>query len=147
MTVHAYAALKPKAPLTPWTYTPSTLHADEVEVRVTHCGICHSDVHLVDNDWSVSEYPLVPGHEIIGTISAIGSEVTTLQIGQRVGIGWQCKSCLQCENCERQEENLCEHSQGVAVAHHGGFADTVRAHNRFVIPIPDGMPSENTAPL
>ncbi|OGT43206.1 MAG: alcohol dehydrogenase [Gammaproteobacteria bacterium RIFCSPHIGHO2_12_FULL_40_19] len=147
MTIHGYAALESKTSLKLFEYTPNALQAEEVEVAMTHCGICHSDVHLVDNDWGVSVFPLVPGHEIIGTVAAVGSAVTQFKIGQRVGIGWQCHSCLECDSCHRGEENLCEESQGVAVAHHGGFAERVRSHARFVFPIPDVMSSENAAPL
>lgn len=147
MTIHAYAAKEAKSALTAYDYTPEVLGLEEVEVTVSHCGICHSDVHLVDNDWGVSVFPLVPGHEIIGTISAVGKEISEFKIGQRVGIGWQCKSCLKCDNCLRGEENLCAQSQGVAVRHHGGFAERVRSHARFVIPIPEALSSENAAPL
>lgn len=147
MKVHAYAAYQAKEDLKPFDYTPTTLSAEEVEVAVTHCGICHSDVHLVDNDWGVSEFPLVPGHEVIGTVVAVGSAVTEFKMGQRVGIGWQCYSCLRCDDCRRGEENLCEHAQGIAVRHHGGFADRVRSHARFVFLIPEKLASENAAPL
>lgn len=145
--IHAYAAYHAKESLKPFEYTPNALSADEVEVAVTHCGICHSDVHLVDNDWNISEFPLVPGHEIIGNVVAIGSSVKKFKIGQRVGIGWQCYSCLECDSCHRGEENLCIKSQGVAVRHHGGFAERVRSHTNFVFDIPEKLSSENAAPL
>lgn len=147
MKVHAYAADQAKGPLKPFEYTQDKLTANEVEVAVTHCGICHSDVHLVDNDWGVSAFPLVPGHEIIGTVVGLGSAVAGLKMGQRVGIGWQCKSCFECDDCQRGEENLCKQAQGVAVHHHGGFADRVRSHARFVFPIPEKLASDNAAPL
>jgi uncharacterized zinc-type alcohol dehydrogenase-like protein len=102
---------------------------------------------MVDNDWGISAYPLVPGHEIIGAVAAVGSAVTQFKIGQRVGIGWQCNSCLECDSCRQGEENLCAKGQGVVVNHHGGFADRVRSHARFVVPIPDTLQSENAAPL
>ncbi len=147
MIVHAYAAMQAKESLKPFDYKSDALLPDDIEVAITHCGICHSDVHLVDNDWGISTFPLVPGHEIIGTVSAVGSAVNQFKAGQRVGIGWQCKSCLTCENCCKGEENLCLKAQGVAVAHHGGFAERVRSHARFVVPIPDALESENAAPL
>jgi alcohol/geraniol dehydrogenase (NADP+) len=147
MIVHAYAALHAKGPLKPFDYSSEKLAVDEVEVTVSHCGICHSDVHMVDDNWAITTFPLVPGHEIIGVVAAVGSTVERFKVGQRVGIGWQCSSCLTCENCRRGEENLCSKSQGVIVGHHGGFAGSVRAHERFVIPIPDALQSENAAPL
>lgn len=147
MKISGYAALHAKAPLQPFSYEAGPLLPNEVEVKVTHCGICHSDVHLVDDDWKESIYPLVPGHEIVGTIAALGNEVRDLKIGQRVGIGWQCNSCLTCEWCTKGEENFCDKFQGVALGHHGGFAEKVRSHSRFVIPIPDALTSEAAAPL
>lgn len=148
MNVHAYAAMEAKGSLKPFEYKSETLSPDDVEVAITHCGICHSDVHLVDNDWGISKYPLVPGHEIIGTVSALGSNAANqFKIGQRVGIGWQCNSCLICESCCKGQENLCLQMQGVAVGHYGGFADHVQSHSRFVFPIPETLDSENAAPL
>lgn len=147
MHIKAYAAQKSKEPLQSFNYKSPILKDEEIEVAVTHCGICHSDVHLVDNDWNISVYPLVPGHEIIGTVHRLGVKVKNFQIGQRVGIGWQCYSCLVCEYCHRGEEHLCASSQGVAVGHHGGFADLVCSHERFVIPIPEQLSSEYAAPL
>lgn len=147
MKIQAYAAFSAKGVLEPFSYETKPLLAEEVEVKISHCGICHSDVHLIDNDWKNSVYPLVPGHEIIGTISAVGSDVRHLQMGQRVGIGWQCGSCMNCEWCHKGEENLCGHSQGVALNHFGGFAEKVRSNAQFVIPIPAQLASENAAPL
>lgn len=147
MKVCAHAAQHAKSSLEIFHYEMNELGADEVEVAVTHCGICHSDVHLVDNDWESSVYPLVPGHEIIGIVSAVGANVKHIKVDQRVGIGWQCGSCLTCEWCRRGEENLCARSQAVAIGHHGGFAERVRAHGRFVLPIPEKMLSETVAPL
>ncbi|HUS06272.1 MAG TPA: NAD(P)-dependent alcohol dehydrogenase [Bryobacteraceae bacterium] len=147
MHVHAFAAQHPKSPLTPFEYEPGPLHEDDVEIRVSHCGICHSDIHLVDNDWGMSTYPLVPGHEVVGTIVKKGSAVTTLQEGQRVGLGWQAGSCGGCEFCRHAEENLCANQAATCVGRHGGFANSVRADSRFSIPIPEGLESENAAPL
>lgn len=147
MKISAYAAHEEKGSLHSFEYETLALAPDEVEVMVSHCGICHSDVHLVDNDWGVSDFPLVPGHEVIGTVAALGSAVSEFKVGQRVGIGWQCGSCLECDDCRRGEENLCSKSQPVAVGHYGGFADRVRSNARFVFPIPDALSSENAAPL
>src|SRR5580704_13018424 len=104
MPVRAYAAKSVKGKLEPFEYEPGPLGPEDVEVRVTHCGICHSDIAMIDNDWGFSSYPLVPGHEVIGTVSAVGSQVKELKTGQRVGIGWSCGSCGHCEWCRRGKE-------------------------------------------
>jgi uncharacterized zinc-type alcohol dehydrogenase-like protein len=147
MKIQAYAALNKGQPLEPFSYEPKPLAPHDVEVKISHCGICHSDLHLVNNDWGISGYPLVPGHEIIGTISQVGSAVTQFKQGQRVGIGWQADSCGECEWCARGEENLCARAAPTCVGRHGGFASHIRVHGRFVIPIPDALSSENAAPL
>ncbi len=131
----------------PFRYDPGQLGLQEVEIGISHCGICHSDIHLISNDWGISQYPFIPGHEIIGTVTAIGSAVRSLKVGQRVGLGWQSNSCGRCEWCTRGMENLCPESEGTCVHRHGGYADRVRANARFVIPIPDALPSEQAAPL
>lgn len=148
MTIQAYAAHEKGAALKPFSYSPAPLKSHEIEVKITHCGICHSDVHLINNDWGNSAYPLVPGHEIIGIVDALGTEVKNVKKGDRVGIGWQCGSCMECESCVKGEENLCAQSQAVAVGgHYGGFADRVRSDSRFAFRIPEKLASENAAPL
>jgi uncharacterized zinc-type alcohol dehydrogenase-like protein len=128
-------------------YDPGILGVNEVEIAITHCGVCHSDIHLIANDWGISQYPFIPGHEIVGTVEALGSEVRSLEVGQRVGLGWQSNSCGQCEWCMKGQENLCPFSEGTCVHRHGGYADRVRANARFVVPIPEALSSEQTAPL
>ncbi|MDR3454141.1 MAG: NAD(P)-dependent alcohol dehydrogenase [Rhodoferax sp.] len=145
--IHGLAAHAAGAELLPFRYEPGELGAQEVEIRITHCGVCHSDLHLISNDWGVSQYPFIPGHEVVGTVKAIGAEVTSLSVGQRVGLGWQSNSCGQCEWCTRGMENLCPTAEATCVHRHGGYADRVRANARFVIPVPDALPSEQTAPL
>lgn len=131
----------------PFRYDPGELGSMEVEIGVSHCGICHSDVHLILNDWGISHYPFIPGHEVIGTVTAVGAEVSSLRVGQRVGLGWQADSCGQCEWCIKGMENLCPSSEATCVHRHGGYADRVRANARFVIPIPNALGSEQAAPL
>ena len=131
----------------PFKYDPGELGPQEVEIAITHCGICHSDLHLIANDWGISQYPFIPGHEIVGSVAAAGAEVKSLRVGQRVGLGWQSNSCGICEWCTRGMENLCLAAEGTCVHRHGGYADRVRANARFVIPIPDALDSEHTAPL
>ncbi len=153
--IQAFAAHAAGAQLLPFRYSPGELRPYDVEVRVSHCGVCHSDVHLIDNDWGISRYPLVPGHEIIGTVTALGSAVhgatagTTgaITLGQRVGIGWQADSCHICEWCRAGEEHLCPKAVPTCVGRHGGFAESVRVNSRFVIPIPDALDSVSAAPL
>lgn len=146
-SIHAHAAAAAKQPLQPFEYQPGPLGPNEVEVRVTHCGICHSDVAMVDNDWGISTFPVVPGHEVVGTVEAVGAAVGHLKVGQRVGVGWQCGSCGQCEWCRRGADNFCPFEKDTIVAHHGGFADRVRCEGRFAIPIPDELDSAEAAPL
>jgi uncharacterized zinc-type alcohol dehydrogenase-like protein len=145
--IQGLAAHAAGSELLPLRYDPGKLGAHEVEIAITHCGVCHSDLHLIANDWGISQYPFIPGHEIIGTVAALGNEVRSLELGQRVGLGWQSNSCGQCEWCMRGQENLCPSSEGTCVHRHGGYADRVRANARFVVPIPDALPSEQTAPL
>jgi alcohol/geraniol dehydrogenase (NADP+) len=147
MSFHACAAHAKKGPLVPFVYEPEPLGPHDVEIRITHCGICHSDVHLVDGDWGVGTYPMVPGHEIVGAVAALGPEVGHLEVGQRVGVGWQRAACLACEPCNAGEENLCEQNEATCVDHHGGFADRVRLDARFAFPIPEELASESAAPL
>jgi uncharacterized zinc-type alcohol dehydrogenase-like protein len=145
--IQGLAAHAAGAELLPYRYDPGKLGAHDVEVAVTHCGICHSDLHLISNDWGISQFPFIPGHEIIGTVSAVGTEVRSLQTGQRVGVGWQSNSCGICEWCIRGMENLCAATEGTCVHRNGGYADRVRANSRFVIPIPEALKSEGAAPL
>ncbi len=147
MTIQAWAAMKPKGKLEPFSYEEGPLGPQEIEIEVTHCGICHSDVHLVDNNWGTDRYPLVPGHEVIGKVKAMGSAVTGIEKGMRVGVGWQCGSCMRCEWCVSGEENLCDASQATAAGHFGGFADRMRCDHRFAFAIPAKLKPENAAPL
>ena len=145
--IQGLAAHAAGAELLSFRYDPGELGAQEVEIGITHCGICHSDLHLISNDWGISQYPFIPGHEIVGAVTAIGSQVRTLKVGQRVGLGWQSNSCGQCEWCSRGLENLCPYQEATCVHRHGGYASGVRANARFVSPIPDALPSEQAAPL
>ena len=145
--IKGLAAHAAGAELSPYHYDPGTLGPLEVEIAVSHCGICHSDLHLISNDWGISQYPFIPGHEVVGTVSAVGGQVKALQEGMRVGLGWQSNSCGNCEWCMRGMENLCPDAEATCVHRNGGYADSVRANARFVIPIPEALSSEHTAPL
>ncbi len=145
--VDAYAAREAGASLAPFGYEPAALGSHDVEIEITHCGICHSDLHLIDNDWMSSKYPIVPGHEVVGTVARTGGQVSHLAEDARVGVGWQCGSCLQCEWCERGDENLCAKIVETCVGRHGGFADRIIVDSRFAFAIPDALSSEVAAPL
>jgi uncharacterized zinc-type alcohol dehydrogenase-like protein len=145
--IRGYATHAAGAELLAYRYDAGDLGADELEIRISHCGVCHSDIHLMDNDWGISKYPFVPGHEIIGTVSAAGSAVQHMKVGERVGVGWQAGSCGHCEWCRSGRENLCLQAQPTCVGRHGGFAEAVRVPARFAIPIPQALESENAAPL
>ncbi|MCP4684402.1 MAG: NAD(P)-dependent alcohol dehydrogenase [bacterium] len=147
MQFSGFAATKAGGKLEPFKYDPTPLGPDDVEIEITHCGICHSDIHLVNNDWGISEYPLLPGHEIVGTVVETGSAVSGLEPGTRVAVGWQCGACLVCDQCVSGEDNLCAESQATCVGHYGGFADRVRVDSRFAFVLPDGLESETAAPL
>ena len=147
MMIPAYAAMEPKASLQPFSYPTPELGAHDVELEVTHCGLCYSDIHLIDDDWKKSRYPLVPGHEVIGRVLRRGSEVAHLQIGQRVGVGWQHSACLACELCLGGHENLCPAQIATCVGHHGGLAERMIADAHFALPIPEALSSAAAAPL
>jgi len=142
LAVHAAGAH-----LLPFKYDAGELKPDEVAVRISHCGVCHSDIHLIDNDWGVSKYPFIPGHEIVGSITAVGKNVRDRTLGERVGIGWQADSCGICEWCRQGDEHLCAKSQPTCIGRHGGYADSIRVNSHFAIPVPAVLESENVAPL
>jgi uncharacterized zinc-type alcohol dehydrogenase-like protein len=147
MTIKAYAAHEAGGILEPFEYDPGDLEADEVEINISSCGICHSDLSMLNNDWEMSEYPLVPGHEIVGKIAAVGERVTHLKPGQTVGLGWFSKSCMRCKECMSGDHNLCPTAEGIIVGRHGGFANKVRAHQSWVIPLPEGIKVKTAGPL
>lgn len=147
MPIKGYAAFGPGEKLKPFSYEPGRLGPHEIEVEVTHCGVCHSDVHLIDNDWGITKYPAICGHEIVGKVSAAGPEVRGLSKGDRVGIGWQAGSCLACEWCVGGQENRCAEQSAVCLGRPGGFAEAVRVDGRFAFPIPKGLESHHAAPL
>ena len=147
MKISAYVSHEPKALLQNFSYQASELSVDDVEIEISHCGICYSDLHLIDNDWNRSRYPFVPGHEIVGKITALGNRVSDFLIGARVGVGWQRSACLQCDYCLQGDENLCAEQTAICVGHHGGFADRIRTDSRFVFHLPEGLASAHAAPL
>lgn len=147
MTISCYAAMESGKALEPFEYEAKELGPKDVEIAISHCGVCHTDVHLIDNDWGISSYPLVPGHEIVGTVAALGSEVTALEIGQRVGVGGQSGACHECESCAKGQDIFCAEPVYTAVHDFGGFATSIHVDSRFAFPIPESISSETAAPL
>jgi uncharacterized zinc-type alcohol dehydrogenase-like protein len=145
--IHAWAADKAGAPLKPFDYDPGPLGPEQVEVAVEHCGICHSDLSMLDNEWGRTAYPFVPGHEIVGTVAAAGAQVKGLTVGQRVGVGWFSGSCLHCRACIAGDQHLCPRTEETIVGRHGGFADRVRAHWPWAFPLPAGVDAQAAGPL
>lgn len=145
--INAYAALKAGAPLEPYSFDPGDLGPEEVEIKVSHCGICHSDLSMLDNDWGMTGYPFVPGHEATGVVTALGENAKGLQIGQRVGVGWTAYSCQSCHECLSGRQHLCAQNQGTIVGRHGGFADRLRVQWTWARPLPDGLDMAKVGPL
>jgi len=145
--IHAYASLEAGGQLEPYCYEVGELNPNEVEIDVLYCGICHSDLSMINNEWGMSQYPLVAGHEVIGTVTDTGNNVRNLEKGMTVGLGWHCGYCGHCRSCKTGDQNLCQSAQSTIVAHHGGFADKVRADASSIIAIPDGIDLESAGPL
>eukprot|EP01135_Chromosphaera_perkinsii_P001725 Nk52_evm102s208 gene=Nk52_evmTU102s208 len=137
-------------------FSLSPLKDDQVEIQVTHNGLCHTDVVMADNEWGVSKFPLVPGHEVVGVVARCGPAVKGLKEGDRVGVGWIKGSCGKCEYCEEDRENICLNNyDGLIVGVGpfasedpcGGYARSIRVNEKFAFLIPEGMKSEEAAPL
>ncbi len=147
MQINALAALEQGAALQPFSFQASPLKAFDCAIKVLACGICHSDIHMIHGDWGISRYPLVPGHEVIGEVVEIGSHVTHLQRGDRVGVGWQQGSCMHCLDCLKGNHNLCDRAEGLIVSGYGGFADYMVVDSRFAFSLPTGVSTESTGPI
>ncbi|XP_070677685.1 probable mannitol dehydrogenase [Malus domestica] len=126
----------------------------DVIFRVLYCGICHSDLHMANNEWGISTYPLVPGHEIVGVVTEVGSKVQKFNVGDKVGVGCMVGSCTSCENCSKHHENYCpkviltygaKYYDGTTT--YGGYSDIMVANEHFVVRIPDNLPLDGVAPL
>lgn len=147
-TILGYAARSVGQRLEPFTYEPPDLGEHDVRVSVTHCGLCHTDIQAIDNYYGITSFPFVPGHEIVGRVAAVGPAVAGLKEGDRVGIGWQGRSCGKCEWCLRGETQLCMKIEETTVmVPYGGFSSSVVADCRFVYPLAPAMPSEVAAVL
>ncbi|MFZ4761336.1 MAG: NADPH-dependent aldehyde reductase Ahr [Alphaproteobacteria bacterium] len=145
--VSAYAALEAGLSLTPYNYHLPALEPEQLDIKVEYCGICHSDLSMLSNDWGMSQYPLIAGHEVIGIVEAVGEHVKGLKVGQRVGLGWFSGSCMHCYSCMSGHHNLCATAEQTVVGRHGGFADRVRCHQEWAFPLPDHLAAESAGPL
>lgn len=146
-TVHAYAAKSAEGLLEPFEFDLPDITPDHVDVRVEYCGICHSDLSMLRNEWGMSAYPFVPGHEVVGLVETVGEHVTALKVGDRVGLGWFSGSCMTCPQCMGGDHNLCASAEGTIVGRAGGFADVVRCHWAWATPLPPSMNSATAGPL
>lgn len=152
----AYAATSATAPLAPWTLERRDPRAGEVLIDIRYCGVCHSDLHTVRGEWGPQQYPLVPGHEIVGHVAAVGEGVDRYRVGDAVGVGCFVDSCRHCPQCAAGEEQYCE--KGMVATYgsvdpstgevtQGGYSTRITVHQDYVLRIPDGLPLDRAAPL
>ncbi|MGP8198057.1 MAG: NADPH-dependent aldehyde reductase Ahr [Limisphaerales bacterium] len=143
----AWVAKAPKQAMTLETIEREPLGAEDVEIAVEHCGLCHSDLSVLNNDWGFSQYPAILGHEVVGRITAAGPNAKGLKVGQRVGVGWTSGSCMHCHECMSGNHHLCPQAQATIVGHRGGFATHVRSHWAWAIPLPQKLNFPEAGPL
>ena len=154
--IFGYAAQSETSPLTPFEFNRRDVGDNDVAFAVTHCGVCHSDLHQVKDDWGFSQYPMVPGHEVLGVVTAVGKNVTRFKVGQRVGVGCLVDSCQTCSACQEDEEQFCEqgstqtyngldkHLGGVT---YGGYSQKMVVDQAFVLNMPENLDAAGSAPL
>lgn len=139
-----------------WQYEPRDVRPDDIDIDVLYCGVCHTDIHFVDNDWGMTMYPVVPGHEIIGRVKAVGSAVTKFSVGDMVGVGCMVDSCRKCANCEEGLEQYCESGSTFTYngidrqngrVTYGGYSERLQVSERFVVKVPDGLDPAAAAPI
>jgi len=147
INVNAYAAHSAASKLEKYSYDLPTIGNEQVDIKVHYCGLCHSDLSMINNEWGLTQYPLVPGHEIVGEVTALGSEVKGLNIGDKVGMGWFSQSCMHCNQCMDGKQHLCGSAEGTIVGRHGGFADVVRGHWSWATLLPEGIDMAKAGPL
>ncbi|RPE12182.1 NAD(P)-dependent alcohol dehydrogenase [Chitinophaga lutea] len=146
-TVTGYAVKAPKGQLEPFTYELPEIGKEQVDIRVAYCGLCYSDVNMINNDWGTTHYPLVPGHEMVGEVIRTGSEAKGVKVGDKVGMGWFSASCMHCPQCMSGQHHFCADAEQTIVGRHGGFADIVRGHWSWAIPLPAGIDLAKAGPL
>jgi len=154
--VFGYAAQAADAPVAPWEFTRRDPRPDDVTIEILYCGVCHTDIHFSRNDWGYSVYPLVPGHEIIGRVTAVGPEVTRYKAGDMVGVGVLVDSCRECSACRAGLEVYCEKyptsTYGANNRHdgsptYGGYSNKIIVSDHFVLRIPDALDPKTAGPL
>lgn len=145
--IRAYATQEPGGRFEPFEYEPGELGSGEVEIAVTHCGICHSDLSMAEDEWGMTEYPFVGGHEAVGNVIAAGPDVKGIAVGDTVGVGWNASTCGHCDNCISGYQIHCPELVGTIVGRHGGFADRVRCNWEWAVKIPDGVDAAKAGPL
>lgn len=150
----AFAALEPNKDLVPYKYKVKSCGPNDAKVRVLYCGICHSDIHMVKNEWFEGEFPMVPGHEIIGIVDEVGEKVTKVKVGECVGIGCMVDSCMNCGGCKDKYEQFCvnlsltygsKYQDGTTTF--GGYGTYITANEHFILKIPDNLDKASAAPL
>lgn len=140
------AAFEKGGILKPFIYGTDQLGPYDCIIKVISCGLCHSDVHAIDGFFPVN-YPLVPGHEVVGEVVEIGSSVSHLKVSDVVGVGWQRSACLQCDDCINGNENVCASAKGVITDGYGGFADYLIMDSRFCFLLPPELDRIKAGPL
>jgi uncharacterized zinc-type alcohol dehydrogenase-like protein len=143
----AWVVKSAKQPMALEILDPGPLGAEDVEIAVEHCGVCHSDLSVLKNEWGISQYPAILGHEIIGRVTAVGLNAKGIEVGQRVGVGWYSGSDMHCRQCMSGNHHLCPQAQATIIGHRGGFASHVRAHWAWAIPLPEQLNSADAGPL
>ena len=156
MNVHGYATHSAQDDLVPFRFERRDPRPNDVVIDILFCGVCHSDLHQAHNDWGGSIYPMVPGHEIIGRVVGVGSQVTRFKLGDPVGIGCMVDSCQHCTPCKKGLEQYCEEVATFtynSIDRHdntptyGGYSDKIVVSDKFVVKIPEGLDMKGAAPL
>src|SRR5207247_1649136 len=147
MDHRAWVAKAPKQPLVLEAVDLGLFGPEEVEVAVEHCGVCHSDLSVLNNDWGISQHPAILGHEVVGRVTAMGPNAKGLKVGQRVGVGWDSGSCMHCHQCMSGRHHLCPEVQPTIIGHRGGFATHIRVHWAWAIPLPERLNVAEAGPL
>lgn len=143
----AYAAAKAGGKLELIDVDLPELGVNQVKIKVAFCGVCHSDLSMINNEWGFSQYPLVAGHEVVGEIVEVGTNVSSKRVGQIVGLGWHADYCEACYSCDSGDHNLCGSAQPTIAGRHGGFAEYVQANEKSVIELPPGIDMKSAGPL
>jgi uncharacterized zinc-type alcohol dehydrogenase-like protein len=145
--IRGYAAMKAGGKLEAFEYDAGELGSEQVEIKVSHCGICHSDLSMLNNEWMMTEYPFVGGHEVVGEIVALGENAKGLKVGDKVGLGWNSETCMHCDQCLSGFQINCPNLEATIVERHGGFADRVRCHWAWAEKLPEDLDASKAGPL